>query len=490
MKKFLSILLIGILLIPSFSVQTILANENATPVARKLLVTAYYSPLPDQSFYIRGNYEADIRLNGRGTNGADGTEVFTGMLAAPKTYPFGTRIRIPGLGVGEVHDRGGAIIERADYDRIDIWMGRGEEGLARALNWGARMVEGEVYYTPNQVEPGLSFSSISPQLPESLVSRLQKSTVTTSSTVFTKPVESASPDEIKDLQVTLTLFGTYSGPIDGELSDATKTAIVLFQLEEGIVDSESSAGAGVFGPRTREALQEKIKVFNLQAKKESERLHENQMLLAAGLGKNASGEEVEALQCMLWELGYYHGPISRQYDEQTIDAVFVFQKDRGILNDATQAGAGYYGDQTHKALVSAVDQRIEKVKEYPKEMQTWIPVERSLPDIKTLNPIAGSLLVSQLNFGSFSLKGVAVAQEGSVALAQNLDLGDRGDAVLALQNILIQEGFLEAGLSTGYFGSQTQSALTEYQLKHQIITSKADAGAGRAGPKTREVLNG
>ena len=142
--------------------------EGAAMETRKLLVTAYYSPLPDQAFYIRGSYEADIRLNGRGTNGADGTEVYEGMLAAPKSYPFGTRVMIPGLGVGEVHDRGGAILAGKDYDRIDVWMGRGEEGLARALNWGARIVEGEVYFSADLVEPGLSFAWVNATLPASL----------------------------------------------------------------------------------------------------------------------------------------------------------------------------------------------------------------------------------------------------------------------------------------------------------------------------------
>jgi len=32
------------------------------------------------------------------------------MVAAPKSYAFGTVIVIPGLGVGEVKDRGGAIV--------------------------------------------------------------------------------------------------------------------------------------------------------------------------------------------------------------------------------------------------------------------------------------------------------------------------------------------------------------------------------------------
>lgn len=35
---------------------------------RTFVVTAYYSPLPDQARYLRGSYEADIRLNGNGTH--------------------------------------------------------------------------------------------------------------------------------------------------------------------------------------------------------------------------------------------------------------------------------------------------------------------------------------------------------------------------------------------------------------------------------------
>ncbi len=48
------------------------------------------------------------------------------MIAAPSSYAFGTQIYFPGWGVGQVEDRGGAIVEKgerveASYDRIDIW---------------------------------------------------------------------------------------------------------------------------------------------------------------------------------------------------------------------------------------------------------------------------------------------------------------------------------------------------------------------------------
>ena len=120
----------------------------AAPESRKFIVTAYYSPLRDQSFYLRGSYEADIALNGNGTHGASGKEVYPGMLAAPKTYAFGTKIYLGGIGLATVDDRGGAIVGSGsrgyDADRLDMWMGIGEEGLRRALTWGKRSVMGKI----------------------------------------------------------------------------------------------------------------------------------------------------------------------------------------------------------------------------------------------------------------------------------------------------------------------------------------------------------
>ena len=87
------------------------AETDLAPHEQTFIISAYYSPLPDQRVYFRGSYDADRRLNGNGTNGADGTQVYPGMLAAPKSYAFGTKLEIPGLGVGTIHDRGGAIVD-------------------------------------------------------------------------------------------------------------------------------------------------------------------------------------------------------------------------------------------------------------------------------------------------------------------------------------------------------------------------------------------
>src|SRR3989338_7224095 len=110
-------------------------SHDACDREQEFLVTAYYSPLPDQTRYYLGSYEADIAFNGRGIAVNDGTAVYPGMIAAPPEYAFGTRIALPDVGVvGTVHDRGGRIVvEGNGVHRIDLWMGRGEEGLARAL---------------------------------------------------------------------------------------------------------------------------------------------------------------------------------------------------------------------------------------------------------------------------------------------------------------------------------------------------------------------
>jgi hypothetical protein len=84
------------------------------------------------------------------------------MIAAPKTYAFGTQIFFEGLGLGRVEDRGGAIVEAfvrgQAYDRIDIWVGSGDDGLKRARAWGRRQVKGTI--VTNDIRDPLNIAGI------------------------------------------------------------------------------------------------------------------------------------------------------------------------------------------------------------------------------------------------------------------------------------------------------------------------------------------
>ena len=131
-------------------------DPNA-PYEQEFILTAYYSPLPGQCCYVRGGYEADKILNGEGHTAADGTAVYPGMLAAPPVYGFGTEVTLPGLGTLTIHDRGGAIqVLDSGAHRLDVWVGHGEEGLARALAFGVQRIRGTVYPVGSR-QPGNDF---------------------------------------------------------------------------------------------------------------------------------------------------------------------------------------------------------------------------------------------------------------------------------------------------------------------------------------------
>lgn len=79
-----------------------------------------------------------------------------------------------------------------------------------------------------------------------------------------------------------------------------------------------------------------------------------------------------------------------------------------------------------------------------------------------------------------SLIGSASAMD-MMAPTQNLTLGARGQAVIDLQNILANKGYLTA-TSRGYFGTATRSALIKYQMANSI------SATGYYGPMTRASI--
>lgn len=69
---------------------------------------------------------------------ASGAKVYYGAVAVDTNLiPFGTKLEIPGYGIGIAEDRGSAIKGHC----IDVWMPSREE----ALEWGVRYVKVKVY---------------------------------------------------------------------------------------------------------------------------------------------------------------------------------------------------------------------------------------------------------------------------------------------------------------------------------------------------------
>jgi len=312
--------------------------------------------------------------------------------------------------------------------------------------------------------------------------------------VFSKPINKASPKaDISDLQEALRMFGYYHGVVSGDFDAETREALKVFQVDEGVLPNANVPGAGNFGPKTMQALKSKVQNFNDTVLKEQNRLRGNLAELSSGLGKKDSGDKVYKMQQMLWELGYYKGVLNSRYDSATMDAVYVFQKDNGIVQNEWQSGAGFYGKQTHTALVAAVDRRIEKLMKNPSEMEVYIPAKVELPTLAALTVSDPGTVRQPLAFGlEFGpMPDPVPASAPSSGLDRDLSLGDRGDDVVTLQKILIRQGFLAQGLATGTFGEKTEKSLVKFQLENGIIqnASQSGAGAGKLGPKTRAKIN-
>lgn len=254
-------------------------TNTSYPFTKTFLISAYYSPLPGQQKYATGSYEKDIRLNGGGVHGADGTTVYPGMIAAPSSYPFGTKMKITGIGVVAVHDRGGAIVhsgERANvYDRLDVWMGYGDAGLKRALGWGKRQVEVTVYGVDKSISENVELVGYS-ENEKYVVSKTPAVEEVKPRILFEKPdepplqLEKKAPTSQKNFTTILQLGdnGTNVTKLQKELKrinllgieptgyygEVTAHAVFKFQQKHGLVSDENAEGAGVFGPKTQNLL--------------------------------------------------------------------------------------------------------------------------------------------------------------------------------------------------------------------------------------------
>ena len=513
--------------------------QDFTAYTDTFIISAYYSPIPNQSVYYRGSYDADVRLNGNGVHGASGKDVFPGMLAAPKKYPFGIKIKIPGLGVGEVSDRGGAIVPAGQrgygHDRLDVWMGSGEEGLARALAWGKRTVSVTVYSKASTIATSFTLpsdTSVLAHLPRAVA------TVQTGST----------GDDVTSIQQQLATYGYYHGDISGTYDDATQKAVIAFQVDKGVIDTPSDSDAGIVGPRTRAALAGgAVKPATLLA---------SNILTSGGNGTSADarfpvtlstgdrGDRVQELQQALAQLGVGDCDINALYDDATAHCVFIFQQQQKLVGSMNDAGAGIFGPLTRTALAAALaaddTQKNTRIAAYiptgnPNAGDAGDDVARLQKGLNVLGyaqnlttgtyddatraavlalQIDTKLIGDARDFGAghfgqktkaaytaalraklLALPPVAdapawhrpIAQYYTPKFTQDLSIGDTGAQVSQLQQTLGKLGY-DTPVS-GNFDTDTADSLATFQVDAGILSSKQDTGAGVLGPQTRDALN-
>jgi len=378
------------------------ADGVSYPYTDTFTTSAYYSPLPCQQKYALGSYEADIRMNGNGVHGADGTDVYPGMVAAPQSYPFGTKLYIPGIGIVAVHDRGGAIVDSNGdpnrHDRLDIWMGYGDNGLRRAMAWGKRNVDITVYGVNNELPEQISLVGYSeeervakcdstgstdntdvafttssfvekPKVNVAIVEAPKEAQMPSDGSMPVNLSAGATGDAVKSLQNELKRLSYYKVEPTGVYDELTEHALFKFQQSQGIVADQSQTGAGVFGPTTRSRMNEIISLRNytrlaiesksasLVAEQDTNSTPVNvpvetkQAYLPSTLAIGSKGNDVKKLQEFLKKSGFFKSVvITDYYGEITKEAVVQFQMANKIISDKSDKAAGVVGPSTLKKI--------------------------------------------------------------------------------------------------------------------------------------------
>lgn len=170
----------------------------------------------------------------------------------------------------------------------------------------------------------------------------------------------------------------------------------------------------------------------------------------------SQGESVRELQSMLMLLGYYPGPVTGLYQEDTAAATRRFQTAAGVTAD------GIVGPATWSRL-------------FPTPPGEANPPTATAPGNAT-PPAANPSTTNP------SATTPPSSSTGTPAALPVLRPGMEGDAVRQLQQRLRTEGFY-TGSVDGVFGSQTEAAVRAAQAANNLTVD------GIVGPATWRALN-
>ena len=473
MKKLTALILMLISLF-AFYPQKIEASSTGY-----FVVTAYYSPLPNQSAYIMWSYEAELRMNGMWIRWASGKKVFPWMLAAPQTYSFGTKIYLAWIGVGEVADRWGAIVPKGQrgfkHDRIDVWMWHGEEGLRRAMYWGNRTVKG--YITKRNSHTTIWLKNH--PAPVWATAWLKKV-----SNIYNVWIGKHSPEAtVKKLQDLLTKTGFYKWEINGDYT-SVMPIIYKFQRDNWLVTHESTLWAGYWGAITRSLFLKKYLNGSLKAPNQTLAKHipDTQVIEKSpaeikevaevpqwiDIFSNAlkTEEEYKKLQEVLWEIGLYEWELDGSYDSIR-EIILKYQLWKDIIESPDSVWAGHFWPTTRKTLKKDYEN-------YKIEQEKLVQRQEEMKQRK-----------SELEEKFKELEALAEEKaEERLSSIGTLKEWDISPAVRELQNILKELGYFDYK-DTAIYGTKTKQSVFEYQVDRGLIAKESDIWAGICWPVTK-----
>ena len=175
------------------------------------------------------------------------------------------------------------------------------------------------------------------------------------------PTQTMSPndsgDAVAKLQTGLRELGYFTNEVGEKYAASTTAAVAKFQVAAGILASETSYGAGFFGPKTKTAFERKLRERLLAGPSLPENPAWNRPVYIAytpqfdtSLALGDTGEKVSDLQKTLKELEFFALEPTGNFGEQTQAAVIAFQIANEVVGSAAEFGAGSFGPKTRAAL--------------------------------------------------------------------------------------------------------------------------------------------
>lgn len=494
MKKIISTLLILIFVI-NLAIHEVIASSDAW----YFVVTAYYSPLPDQDYYLTGDYESEKRLNGQWIRWASWKAVFSWMLAAPKNYQFGSKIYLEGLWIWEVSDRWGAIVNAWNrwysYDRIDIWVWYWDEWLRRALYWGKRTVKWNFVDSSNKVT--LNYKTIA--APTWATKGLKKI-----SSIFTQWLWIwSNVSLVKKLQEVLTETSLYNWEIDWEYNNEVINIIYDFQVENDLVSNSNSYWAGYWGNKTRSLFLKKYlnwefdKTEDIQTKEveiitkvdEVEIVTEEVIEIDLSIFDTQTNDStsVKRLQEILIELGLYEWELTWVYKD-VIDPIYDYQFSKWIVTWIYSPWAWSYWPKTRASLKETYKEYIVETESIKKEEAAKVEEERleqlKIEEEKTKADARQKELEEKYkSIEELSLKKA----EEKLSFIWTPIFWEVSHSVRELQISLKQLWFFTAK-DTAIYWPVTKESIIAFQKAKKLINVDTDPGAGHIWPKTKEAL--
>ncbi len=188
-----------------------------------------------------------------------------------------------------------------------------------------------------------------------------------------------SGEDVKQLQTRLTELGYYNGKISGKYLEGSYYAIHSFQNKNGLtVTGEADVDTLALLYDTEKALPKSVATPTLVPvpTPSPEQSVPGQATPAPTIGsveftkklqRGSTGSKVKQLQNRLTELGFYNGPISGNYMNQTRDAVSAFQQHNALTVD------GITGKETWDMIFNSQDVSNASATPKPTPIPTPIP---------------------------------------------------------------------------------------------------------------------